>query len=35
MATPDVPIPYNPSLMEAVVPGVQEIAKRIERLLAF
>ena len=35
MATPDVPIPYNPTLMGAVVPGVEEIMTRIEKLVNF
>lgn len=35
MATPDIPIPYNPGLMAAVVPGVEDIVKRIEKTLAF
>lgn len=35
MATPDIPIPYNPGLMAAVVPGVEEIVRRIEKTMKF
>lgn len=35
LATPDVPIPYNVGLMNAVLPGVEEIARVIEKVLAF
>jgi len=35
MATPDVPIPYNPTLMKAVVPGTEEIGARIDQLVNF
>jgi 2-oxoisovalerate dehydrogenase E1 component len=35
LATPDVPIPYNVSLMEAVIPSVETIRGRIVELLAF
>ena len=35
MATADIPIPYNPGLMNAVVPTVDTIAARIEKLMAF
>jgi 2-oxoisovalerate dehydrogenase E1 component len=35
LATPDVPIPYNFTLMEAVLPGVEVIREKIESLLAF
>ena len=35
MATPDVPIPYNPTLMAAVVPGVEEIREKIDELNRF
>jgi 2-oxoisovalerate dehydrogenase E1 component len=35
LATPDVPIPYNFTLMEAVLPGVEVIREKIETLLAF
>ena len=35
IATPDVPIPYNPLLMNAVVPTVELIASGIERLASF
>jgi 2-oxoisovalerate dehydrogenase E1 component len=35
MATADVPIPYNPGLMEAVVPTVEKIGKAIERIMNF
>lgn len=35
MATPDIPIPYNPKLMAAVVPGVEDIVARIEKTAKF
>ncbi len=35
LATPDVPIPYHINLMEAVLPGVESIQKKIEDLLDF
>jgi len=35
MATADCPIPYNPGLMEAVVPTVGKIAERIAKVMAF
>lgn len=35
MAVPDIPLPYNVALMEAVLPGVQEIAERILALIRF
>lgn len=35
MATADCPIPYNPGLMDAVVPTVAKITTVIDRLLAF
>jgi 2-oxoisovalerate dehydrogenase E1 component len=35
LATPDVPIPYNVGLMNAVLPGAEEIAAAIEKILAF
>ncbi|MGE3800624.1 MAG: transketolase C-terminal domain-containing protein [Candidatus Kapaibacterium sp.] len=35
MATPDIPIPYNPTLMAAVVPGVEDIVERIDQLISF
>ncbi len=35
LAVPDVPIPYNVGLMEAVVPAIDRIAARMEELLAF
>jgi 2-oxoisovalerate dehydrogenase E1 component len=34
-AAPDVPVPYNPGLMGAVVPGVEVIAAKMADLLAF
>ena len=34
IAIPDVPTPYHPSLMAAVVPSVETIAQRIRDLLA-
>jgi len=35
LAMPDHPIPYNPRLLEAVIPTVAKIRAEIERLLAF
>jgi 2-oxoisovalerate dehydrogenase E1 component len=35
LATADVPIPYNPGLMEAVVPTVDKIVERIGRVMKF
>jgi 2-oxoisovalerate dehydrogenase E1 component len=35
LAVPDVPLPYNIGLMNAVLPGVSEIAAKIAGLLAF
>jgi 2-oxoisovalerate dehydrogenase E1 component len=35
LATSDNPIPYNPKLMDAVVPTVEKIRREVERLLAF
>ena len=35
LATPDVPIPYNVGLMNAVLPGAEEIARVIEKVLKF
>ncbi len=35
IAVPDVPLPYNVGLMSAVLPGVEQIAAKIEDLLAF
>jgi 2-oxoisovalerate dehydrogenase E1 component len=35
MATPDIPIPYNPSLMEAVVPTIETIGERISKVMKF
>jgi 2-oxoisovalerate dehydrogenase E1 component len=35
MAVPDVPIPYNMGLMNAVVPRVADIAEKIQSMLAF
>jgi 2-oxoisovalerate dehydrogenase E1 component len=35
LAVEDVPIPYNLSLMEAVLPSVEEIRTGLERLLAY
>jgi 2-oxoisovalerate dehydrogenase E1 component len=34
IAVEDVPMPYHPILLEAVLPSVDTIAERIERLLA-
>jgi hypothetical protein len=35
MATADCPIPYNPLLMEVVVPTAEKIAARIAKVMAF
>lgn len=35
LATPDVPIPHNVDLMNAVVPGADTIAERIREVVAF
>ena len=35
VATPDVPIPYNVDLMNAVLPGVEAIAAKIRELVEF
>jgi 2-oxoisovalerate dehydrogenase E1 component len=35
MATADCPIPYNPGLMEAVVPTAEKIAAAIEKVTTF
>jgi 2-oxoisovalerate dehydrogenase E1 component len=35
LAVPDIPLPYNVGLMNAVLPGVDSIAARIQQLLAF
>jgi len=35
LATPDCPIPYNPGLMEVVVPSVERITEAIERTIRF
>jgi 2-oxoisovalerate dehydrogenase E1 component len=35
LATPDVPIPYNISMMEAVLPGVESIRARMDHMLRF
>src|SRR5262249_28418220 len=35
LATPHVPIPYNVDLMNAVIPGVDQIAAKIRELVEF
>lgn len=35
MAVPDIPLPYNVALMEAVLPGVNEIAERMISTIRF
>jgi 2-oxoisovalerate dehydrogenase E1 component len=35
LAVPDVPIPYNIALMNAVVPQVSDIAEKIQSMLVF
>jgi len=35
LAMPDIPVPHNVELMEAVVPGVQDIVEKIEFLMKY
>ena len=35
LATPDIPVPYNTTLMDAVVPTVNAIAERVRQLMKF
>ncbi len=35
VATPDIPIPYNVGMMDAVIPSVEAIATRLQRLIGF
>jgi hypothetical protein len=35
VCTLDVPIPYNIPMMKAVIPGVEEIRRKMEGLLAW
>jgi 2-oxoisovalerate dehydrogenase E1 component len=35
LATPDMPIPYNVGMMEAVVPSVEKIRLKMEELLVY
>ncbi len=35
LAVPDIPIPYNPELLDATVPGVKQIAEAMQTLIAF
>jgi 2-oxoisovalerate dehydrogenase E1 component len=35
LATPDVPLPYNVGLMNAILPDVSQIAEKIRELIAF
>jgi 2-oxoisovalerate dehydrogenase E1 component len=35
VATPDIPVPYNPELMDAVVPTVTTISDALNRLMQF
>jgi 2-oxoisovalerate dehydrogenase E1 component len=35
LAVPDIPIPHNPGLMHAILPGVDDIARTIEMLVTF
>jgi pyruvate/2-oxoglutarate/acetoin dehydrogenase E1 component len=35
VTTPDVPIPYNVDLMNAVIPGVAQIAAVMRELVEF
>ena len=35
LATPDIPIPYNVSPMNSVIPSIQEINSRIIELLNY
>jgi 2-oxoisovalerate dehydrogenase E1 component len=35
LCVPDVPIPYNTTLMDAVIPSVKEIAEKMKELVSF
>ena len=35
LTTPDIPVPYNTTLMDAVVPTAERIAERIEKIMTF
>jgi 2-oxoisovalerate dehydrogenase E1 component len=35
LAMPDMPVPYNVNLMNAVLPGVESIAEKLQKLVAF
>jgi 2-oxoisovalerate dehydrogenase E1 component len=35
IATPDIPIPYNINLMNAIIPGIKRISDGIKSLLSF
>ena len=35
LAVPDVPLPYNLGLMSVVLPGVEQIAAKIEDVIGF
>lgn len=35
MAVPDIPLPYNVGLMEAVLPGIEEIAEQMKATIRF
>jgi len=35
LATPDVPIPYNRAMMDALIPGVERIRDKVDQLLAY
>jgi 2-oxoisovalerate dehydrogenase E1 component len=35
LATPDIPIPYNIPLMEAVLPSIERIRRKMDELLAY
>ncbi|MBL0323317.1 MAG: hypothetical protein IPP80_13265 [Ignavibacteria bacterium] len=35
LAPPDIPIPYNKGMMDAVIPTVERVATELRELLAF
>lgn len=35
LATPDIPIPYNATMMDSVIPGTEKIKSAINDLLNF
>jgi len=35
LATPDIPVPYNVTMMESILPTVEKIKVKIQEMLAF